>query len=371
MKLGYGLIGAGFMGKTHTLAFASVNRVFDLPVEVELRTLAEYDPKVAERAAARLGYPYSTGNWHDLLADPNIHIVSIATPGVMHCEMALAAIAAGKHVYCEKPLATAEDAAVMTAAAEASGVKTMVGFNYMKNPLIKFARDLIASGEIGEVRSFRAIHAEDNLMDQDIAWNTRLDPAGPGGAGADIGSHIIATARYLLGPITEVLGDISTVIASRPVAPGASERRAVEVEDIARAFVRFERGCSGVIEANWITTGRKMQHDFEVSGSKGAIFFSQERFSEIDLFLNSDGTGRQGFRKIYTASEHPPYGDFCPASGHQLGFNDLKVIEVRDFLRAIAGDDADQTGFREGWEVQKTVEAIYRSSREKRWIRLQ
>jgi predicted dehydrogenase len=371
MRLGYGLIGAGFMGKTHTLGFLNVNRVFRLPVEVELRKVAEYDAAVAERAAKSLGYPEFTGDWRTLIGDPAIHIVSIATPGTTHCEMSLAAIAAGKHVYCEKPLATAAEAEKMTAAGEAAGVKTMVGFNYIKNPMMRVAREIIDSGEIGEVRTFRGMHIEDNLMDADIPWHWRLDKAGAGGAMADIGSHILATARYLLGPIVEVLGDVTTVIPSRPVAGGACQTRAVEVEDIARAFVRFERGCSGVIEANWIAAGRKMQHDFEVSGSKGGIFFSQERFSELDLYLNDDRPGRRGFHKIFAGPEHPPYGDFCIAPGHQLGFNDLKTIEVRDFLRAIAGDTSDQTSFREGWEVQKTVEAIYRSSREHRWVKLQ
>jgi predicted dehydrogenase len=205
------------------------------------------------------------------------------------------------------------------------------------------------------------------MADAEAPWTWRLDPAGGGGALADLGSHIVATARYLVGPIVEVLGDATTVIADRPEAPGSKARRKVEVEDIGRAFVRFENGATGCIQASWVETGRKMQHDFAVSGSKGGVAFSQERFNELDLYLTSDARGRRGFRKIFAGPEHEPYGAFCVAAGHQLCFNDLKTIEVRDFLRAIAGEKAGQADFREGLEVQRTIEAIYGSAESKAW----
>jgi predicted dehydrogenase len=370
MRLGLGLIGSGFMGKTHALGFLNAGRIFRLPFEVELRTLADIDSATAARAATELGFAGSTGNWRDLLSDRAIHIIDITTPNVLHREMALAAIAAGKHVYCEKPLApTAAEAEEMTRAAEAAGVKTMVGFNYLKNPLFGLAKEIIASGEIGTVHSFRGVHAEDYMANPESPWSWRLDPRGGGGAGADIGSHIIATARYLLGPIAEVFGDATTVIADRPTGKG-TERRAVEVDDVTRALLRFENGARGSIEANWVASGRKMQHDFEISGSKGAIAFSQERFNEIDLYVMGDPVGRRGFRKIFAGPDHKPYGNFCVAPGHQIGYNDLKTIEVHDFLRAIAGDDAGAIPFREGYAVQQTVETIYRSSRERQWLKV-
>ena len=370
MRLGLGLIGSGFMGKTHALGFLNAGRIFRLPVDVELRTLADIDSATAARAAADLGFAGSTGNWRDLLSDPAIHIIDITTPNVLHREMALAAIAAGKHVYCEKPLApTAAEAWEMTCAAEAAGIKTMVGFNYLKNPLFGLAKEIIASGEIGTVHSFRGVHAEDYMASPEAPWTWRLDPRGGGGAGADIGSHIVATARYFLGPIAEVFGDATTVIADRPTGKGA-ERRAVEVDDVTRALLRFESGARGSIEANWVASGRKMQHDFEISGSKGAIAFSQERFNEIELYAMGDPAGRRGFRRIFAGPEHEPYGSFCVAPGHQIGYNDLKTIEVRDFLRAIAGDDRGAIPFREGYEVQKTVETIYRSSGQQRWLKV-
>ena len=292
MSLGFGLIGSGFMGKAHTLGFLNVNRVFRLPVEVALRKLADVDAATAERGAKDLGFPSFTGDWRELVSDPSIDIVSVATPNATHREMSLAAIAHGKHVYCEKPLApTAAEAGEMALAAEKADVKSMVGFNYSRNPLFGLAKDIIASGEIGDVRMIRAIHAEDHMMDADAPWTWRIDPAGGGGALIDIGSHILATTLYLLGPIIRVLGDVATLIQTRPVARGAKERRKVEVDDVGRAFVRFASGVQGVIEATYVSTGRKMQHEFEISGSKGAISFSQERFNEIDLFVASDASG--------------------------------------------------------------------------------
>jgi predicted dehydrogenase len=370
LGIGVGLIGSGFMGKTHALAFANVNRIFALPVSVDLELLADIDGGAAARAAFALGFSRSTGDWRALVADADVQIVAITTPNTLHKPMSMAAIAAGKHIYCEKPLApTAAEAGEMCLAAEKAGVQTQCGFNYLKNPMMAVARAIIASGELGEIRSFRGIHAEDFMTDPSSPWTWRLDPSGGGGALADIGSHIIATARYLLGPIREVMGEVVTVVPSRPMQ-GSGVPHAVEVDDIARAFCRFENGASGILEANWVATGRKMQLDFEVSGSKGGLFFTQERFNELQLYKVDDATGRRGFRTILAGPEHEPYGAFCVAGGHQIGFNDLKTIEVRDFLLAIAKEGTGHADFREGWEVAKVVEAIYASARQGRWTRI-
>jgi predicted dehydrogenase len=368
-RIGVGLIGSGFMGKAHALGFATAARVFDLPYDVDLAVLADASPDLAEKAGRQLGFRRSTGQWRDLLDDPEIDIVDITTPNVLHREMALAALKAGKVVYCEKPLApTAAECLEMAEAAEAAGVVTQVGFNYLKNPMMALAREIIAGGEIGEVRSFRGIHAEDYMADAQAPWTWRLDPAGGGGALADIGSHILATARYLVGPIVEVMADVQTPIGIRPVRQGATEMRSVAVDDIARLFVRFANGATGTVEASWIATGRKMQHDFEIYGSKGGIVFSQERFNELQVFSTGDRAGRQGFRTILAGPDHEPYGAFCVAPGHQIGFNDLKAIEVRDFLAAVAGGPVKGPNFREGYEVQNLVETAYRSARERRWL---
>jgi len=368
-KISIGLIGSGFMGKSHALGFATARRVFDLPFEIDLAILADINTTLADRAAGALGFGRSTGNWRDLLTDPDVDVIDITTPNTLHHEMALAAIAAGKHVYCEKPLApTGAQAKEMADAAEASGLATQVGFNYLKNPMVALAKEIIVSGEIGEVRTFRGIHAEDYMADPRAPWTWRLDPAGGGGALADIGSHILATARHLVGPISSLMADVETLIRERPIRTGATETRAVEVDDVARIFVRFANGASGTLEANWTAMGRKMRHDFEIYGSKGTILFTQERLNELQVYYAEDRTGRRGFRTIFAAPEHEPYGAFCVAPGHQIGFNDLKAIEVRDFLEAVAGGSPKGPGFREGYEIQRLVQLAYRSSAEKGWL---
>ncbi len=372
MRLGLGLIGSGFMGRTHAFGFTNANIVFDLPVKVDRVVLADVDAERAAAAARAFGFPASTGDWRELVARPDVHVVAITTPNVFHREMALAAIAAGKHVYCEKPLApTAAEALEMTEAAERAGVVTAVGFNYLKNPMMKLARDIIDSGEIGEVRSFTGVHAEDYMMDPASPWTWRLDPRGGGGALADLGSHVVATARYLVGDIAEVMGDVVTVVPERPDGTGRGGVRKVEVEDIGRAFLRFRSGATGSLVASWVESGRKMRHDFDIAGSKGGISFSQERFNELELYTTSDGRGRSGFRRIFAGPEHEPYGAFCIAGGHQIGFNDLKTIEVADFLKAIAGEASGHADFREGLAVQRTLEAIYRSAARGEWTRVE
>lgn len=360
-----GLIGSGFMGRAHAIGYANAARVFDLPCEIRLEWLADADPELAEGAARDLGFANATDDWRAMATGDGVDVVHITAPNALHRDMALAAIAAGKHVHCEKPLApTAAEAQEMADAAAKAGVITQVGFNYLCNPMLRLAREMIAAGEIGEVTSYRGIHAEDYMADPACPFTFRHDPAG-GGALADIGSHALATAEFLLGPIQRVLGDAVTVIRERP--DGRGGRRTVTVDDVTRALVRFENGASGSIEANWIASGRKMQHDFEVYGSKGAIVFSQERFNELHFYSSDDPAGRRGFRRIEAAPDHPPYGRFCVAPGHQIGFNDLKAIEMAGFVDAIAGKTPEPFGFAAGLRVQRLVEAVQASALKGGW----
>jgi predicted dehydrogenase len=365
-RLRIGLIGTGFMGKAHVFGFTMAPRIFDLPCDLELHTVAEITSEAATRAALSLGFTHATADWRTIVANPEIDLVSITAPNALHREMSLAAIAAGKHVYCEKPLAPlARDALEMTLAAETKGVKTQVGFNYLCNPMLTLARDMITGGELGEIRGYRGIHCEDYMADAAGPFTFRHDPAG-GGALADIGSHALATAEFLCGPISRVMGDCVTVIATRPDCKGGT--KPVEVDDIGRALLRFANGASGSVEGNWVATGRKMQHDFEVYGTKGALAFSQEHFNVLHYFSTDDRKGRQGFRRIEAAPDHAPYGLFCVAPGHQLGFNDLKAIEVAGYINAIAGRTQEPFNFRKGLRIQSLVETIQTSSREGCWL---
>ena len=245
-----GLIGSGFMGRAHAFGYGAAQKAFDLGARIELHTLADATEAVAATGARALGFDRSTSDWRAMVADPAIDVVHVTAPNALHKEMALAAIAHGKHVHCEKPLAPrAADAAEMRDAARAAGVVTQVGFNYLCNPMLLLARDMIAAGEIGEVRSYRGVHAEDYMADAEGAWTFRHDPAG-GGALADLGSHALTTAEFLLGPIARVMGDLATAIPERP--DGRGGRRAVEVDDVARAFpavrVGGDRVAGGVLD---------------------------------------------------------------------------------------------------------------------------
>ncbi len=313
---GIGLIGTGFMGECHALAFGAASAVFGLP-PVRLEVIADIDQGAADRAARRFGFARTTTDWQALVTDPAVDIVAITAPNVLHKAMAMAAIAAGKHIYCEKPMALSlADARAMADAAEARGVKTLVGYNYMRSPAVEFTRTLIASGDIGEITYFRGLHEEDYMADAatPFSWRCRRDQAGSGTLG-DMGSHIISLALTLLGPIDSLSADIATVIAERPMpaAGGGRENRtgpvaleagvmaAVENEDIAHTLVRFSRGCVGSLTTSRVAWGRKNRLAFEIFGSKGSIVFDQERFNEIQLFTrDAADASRNGFRTIYT-----------------------------------------------------------------------
>ncbi|WP_421724396.1 Gfo/Idh/MocA family protein [Bauldia sp.] len=366
-----GLIGSGFMGRSHTFAFNTASSVFELPATPVLELLADVDDDTAAAAAKALGFSRSTGDWRALIDDPAVDLVDITAPNVLHKPIALAAIAAGKPVYCEKPLAAnAAEAKEMADAADAAGVITAVGFNYLKNPMVTLAREIVASGEIGEVVSFRGIHAEDYMADPQSPYTWRMDPEGGHGVVADLGSHIISIARYVVGPIASVVGQIATVTTERPVAPGASETRRVEVDDQARALVRFEGGATGSIEASWIATGRKMTLAFDITGTKGTIAVDHERMNELQIYTTGQPAGREGFKTILAGPDHDSYAAFCPAPGHQLGFNDIKAIEVKALMTALAGGAPFRPDFREAWEIQRVVDAVVASARAERWVNI-
>jgi predicted dehydrogenase len=371
-EIGVGIIGTGFMGKAHAFAYRAVSGIFPDSLRPRLQTVADIDGSAAQKAAAQFGFRHWRTDWRRVVEDPEIEIVSITTPTLAHREMALAAIAAGKHVHCEKPIAPDAGAArEMMEAAEAAGLVTQAGYNYIKNPILKLARSMVESGELGDITGFRGIHSEDYMADSEAPYSWRVDPDGGGGAIADIGSHIVGLARFLLGPITELIADLDTVVKTRPVAPRASEQRAVEVDDIARLTVRFARGCGGTIEANWVATGRKMQLGFELTGTKGSLVFTQERLNELQYYRAGGEPRHNGFVRIEAGPQHHPYGLFCVAPGHQLGFNDLKTIEVAEFLAAIAGGEKNGPDFREAWEIQRVIDTAIESSRARCWRRIE
>jgi predicted dehydrogenase len=369
-EIGLGLIGAGYIGHTIALAYRAVAAVFPDVIRPRLVALADLDEGNARRAAERYGFARATGDWRTLVADPEVEIVAIATPNHLHAEMARAALAAGKHVHCEKPLArtVAESVALAEAAARARTL-TIVGYNYLHNPMIAVAREIVAAGEIGTPTHFRGTHNEDYLADPALPFSWRCDAALAGaGALADVGSHIVSLAMTLMGDIAEVCGDVATVIAERRGPDGVP--RKVENEDQAQALLRFANGATGTLEASRIAQGQKMGLTFELTGTTGAIAFDQTRLNELRLYRADAARGRQGFTTILAGPEHPGYAAFCQGAGHQIGFNDLKVIEVMRFLQAIAGGQPAYPDFAAAAKFETVTAAILRSAAERRWVRV-
>jgi predicted dehydrogenase len=370
-NLGFGLIGTGFMGRTHAIALQSVATVFSGIRAPRLVSVADLDRDAASRAAHDLRFERSTCDWTQLLEDPAVNVIDICAPNYLHYPMSLAALKAGKHVYCEKPLALGVDeAAELASFARDSGLVHAIGLNYTTNPLIQEARDIVASGEIGDPVGFTGRYFEDYMASREVPFTWRCDRSLAGsGALADLGSHLINMLHFLLGRPRRLNGDCRTLIPARH-DPATGAQRAVENEDIARAMLELETGVPATIEISRVATGYKCGLKFEVFGTRGSIAFDQERMNELRLYDAGQKPARAGYKTILAGPAHPDYGGFCPAPGHGLGINDLKVIEVRNLLRAIERGEPFQPDFDEGLRVQQVMAAIEQSSAERAWVEL-
>jgi len=360
--IGVGLIGTGFMGKCHTLAYRSVRAVFDTLLSPRLVSVCDRRADAAEHHAERCGFERATVDWRTVVDDADVDIVSITTPNKLHCEMALAALEAGKHVYCEKPLAlTLDQAERMAAAAAKAAGKTIVGYGYLCNPLYQHARSLVRSGAIGRPLFFRGLCDEDYQADPGLPWTWRSAKAEAGlGVLGDMMCHLVSMADGLLGPIDSVLADCRTHYATRP-DPDSGRRLAVENEDVASALVSFESGVTGMISSSRAAWGRKNHLAWELHGDAGMLIQDQERMNELQIFRNEGPKSDQGFKTILAGPAHEPYGNFCPAPGHGLGFNDLKTIELANFLKAIADDAPAYPDFVAALRFERVIHAIARS----------
>lgn len=369
-KLDFALIGTGYMGRSHAIALRAVSSVFPLDASIHCELLADISAEQAALKAREMGFNRATGHWQDAVNDKAIDVIDICAPNSLHKEIALAAIAANKHVYCEKPLAlNALDSLEMTLAAERSGVKNMVGFNYIKNPATQLAKEIISKGEIGEVVHFRGTHNEDYLADSKVPMSWRLKRAFAGsGALADLGSHIINMALFLVGPIEAVSGDLNTVIKERQTSTDSDETEKVENDDQAQALLRFAGGATGTIEASRIAWGKKMGLTYEITGTRGSIRFDQERLAELELYTSDQHSSRQGFKRILIGPEHPDYRYFCESAGHGLGYNDQKIVEIRDLVHGITHDQPTWPDFRAGYQCALVIEAIEESYQLGHWI---
>jgi len=358
--IGIGIVGGGYMGKAHAVAMSAVGAVFGTTLRPRLEMIAASSPQSAERYRAAYGFRRAAGHWSDLVADPAVEAIVIASPQDTHRAIAEAAFAIGKPVFCEKPLAdTLDSARAMVAAAEASGTANMVGFNYIRTPASQFARQLLADGAIGDVTYFRGEHTEDFLADPDLAFNWRCEGRANGNMG-DLAPHPINAALALMGPIARVLADVECVHNTRPGGR-------VTNDDHAQIMCRFENGVMGHIYSSRIATGRKMGYAYEIFGTKGSIRFDQEDQNALWLYRAEGPEAERGFRKILIGPAHPDYEPFCLGPGHGTGYQDQIIIEARDFLRAIETGAPVWPTFHDGLAVAEVVEAALTSSQTGQW----
>lgn len=360
MEIGIGIIGGGYMGKAHAVAMASVGAVFNTKLRPRLEMVCASSPDSAERYRVAYGFARATDDWRTLVEDPRVETIVIASPQETHRRIAEAAFALGKPVLCEKPLgASMEDSAAMVAAAEASGVPNMVGFNYIRTPASQYARQLIADGEIGDITWFRGEHTEDFYADPRTPASWRTSGMANGTLG-DLAPHMVNAALALMGPIARVMGTYETVHKERPGGE-------VDNDDHAQLMCRFENGAMGAMYFSRIATGRKMGYAYEITGTAGAIRFDQEDQNALWLYKMTDHEPQRGFRKILTGPTHPDYLPFCQGPGHGTGYQDQIIIEARDFLRAIETGEAIWPTFKDGHDVNRVIAATLASADTETW----
>ena len=372
-----GLIGHKFMGRAHTHAYTDLPIFFDTDIEIVKKVICSNEESVID-IAKRWNWQKHSLDWREVVQDPEVDLVDIAAPSAIHAQISIAAAEAGKHVFCEKPLAlNLEDAKAMVNAVEKTGVVNMIGFNYRRVPAIALAKKLIADGEIGEIYHFRGIYQQAWLVDPNfpLAWRLRKEKAGYGSLG-DLGAHVIDLARYLVGEIEEVLCTERTFIKERPkpivenglVAIAGKERGKVDVDDAAAFLAHFKNmETIGYLEMTRYGTGHRNQNRIEINGSKGAIIFDMEKMNELEFYRVDDPSHIQGYRRIQVGEGvHPYMANWFPA-GHLIGYGDTFVNQAYDLISAIKEDKKVKPDFKDGLICQQVLEAADKSSKSKKW----
>lgn len=375
------MVGYAFMGQAHSQAWRNVHRFFDVPVVPRMAALCGRDLDRATAAASRMGWSAVETDWRELVRRDDVHLVDVCTPGDSHAEIALTALASGKHVLCEKPLSNSvAEAEEMTAAAEraqADGVIAMVGFNYRRVPAIAFARELVAAGRIGRIHHVRALYLQDWITDPEfpLVWRLQKDKAGSGALG-DIGAHIVDLAQYVTGElITGVSAQTETFVTERPLPVESSGLSAdgngrrvggptgtVTVDDCAVFTAKLAGGAMATFEATRFATGRKNAMRLEINGSLGSIAFDFESMNELHFHDETEPAITAGFRRILvTEPEHPYIKAWWPA-GHGLGYEHSFVHQAYDLLTAIGDGGPVHPTFRDGLQVQRVLDAVERSA---------
>ncbi len=370
------MIGYAFMGAAHSQAWRTAGHVVDLPMRPEMTVVVGRQAAAVADAARRLGWQESDVDWRRVIERPDIDLVDICTPGDTHAEIAIAALAAGKHVMCEKPLANtvAEAQAMASAALAAPELQAMVGFTYRRTPAVALARKMVAEGTIGAVRQVRAQYLQDWLSDENspLTWRMDKEKAGSGALG-DIGAHIIDAIEFVTGQrLTGVSGRLETFVKERPVAAGSggaisggvagSEFGPVTVDDAAVFFGTLESGALAAFEASRFALGRKNAMRFEINGNKGSLAFDFESMNVLEHYDGRVPAEAAGFARILVTEPTHPYLSAWWPPGHGLGYEHGFTHQVIDVVNAIAAGGVARPTFGDGLHVQRALAAVEASS---------
>ncbi|BBH24724.1 oxidoreductase [Paenibacillus baekrokdamisoli] len=375
-----GMIGYKFMGKAHSNAYRALPMFFPAVWKPEMKAICGRDAGGVEQARVQFGWESAETDWRDMVTRDDIDVVDINAPSDAHKEIAIAAAAAGKHIFCEKPLAlNLADSIEMLNAAEEAGVKHMVGFNYRFSPAVQLAKKLISEGRIGTIYHFRGLFLQDWIVDPTfpLVWRLQKEIAGSGSHG-DLGAHVIDMARFLVGEFQEVIGMSETFVKERPIpsamtglsAKGDKDAPlgAVTVDDATVFLARFAGGALGSIEATRFAPGHRCTNSFEINGSKGSIKFDFERLNELEVYFTEDAVDVQGFRRVLATDSTHAYMDAWWPAGHTIGYEHTFTHEMREFMLAIEEDRQPVPNFVDGVECQAVLEAVDKSIEERRWV---
>jgi predicted dehydrogenase len=372
-SLGVGMVGYAFMGRAHSQAWRTVGHAFDVPLTPRLAAICGRDEAATRAAADRLGWAAVETDWRALIARDDVALIDISAPGDLHAPIAIAALAAGKHVLCEKPLAnTVEEAEAMAAAADAAypaGARAMVGFNYRRIPALALARRLVEAGRIGALRHVRAAYLQDWLTDADapFTWRMRADKAGSGALG-DLGAHIVDLARYLTGDVITAVSALTATFTTKRTPADGTHAEPVTVDDATLFIARLGAGAVASFEATRCAAGRKNGLRIELNGTAGSLAFDLERLNELEFYDHADDAATAGFRRILVTEPSHPYLEGWWPPGHTLGWEHTFTHQARDLLIAIAAGDQPEPSFGDGLRVQRVLGAVQRSASAGGWV---
>ncbi|MGF6991523.1 putative dehydrogenase [Lachnospiraceae bacterium PM6-15] len=382
-KMNIGMVGAGFMAKAHSIAYAGMPMFFwPAPAIPVKKIIADVNETLAKEAKEKFAFETYTTNWQDIVNDPNIDVVDICTPNNTHAEIAIAAAKAGKHILCEKPLSlTPSEAEDMYIAARDNKVTTMVAFNYRRTPAVQLAKKYIDEGALGDILDFRGTYLQDWSADPSspLSWRFQKDICGSGALG-DIGTHVVDMLRFLVGDFARVNARTATYIKDRPIqnagidslgnvkANNTTPRKPVDVDDQCIFMIECKNGAFGSIEATRNAWGRNNYITFEIHGTKGSVYFNYERRDELQVCFADDKSDRRGFRTVYTGPNHP-YGDgLWPIPALGIGYTETKIVETYDFFKAIAESGETSPNFRDGYAIELISDAILTSAHTRSWV---